>query len=114
MSPEGGAGTGAAWDEAKRIFAAALEHEPAKRAEYLMRMCGGNFDLYREVSSLLDHHDQTNNPLNDPLAMTFGELQRDPLIGKRVGPYQVLRCVGRGGMGVVYLAERADDQFRKR
>ena len=35
------------------------------------------------------------------------------LAGRRIGAYRVLLELGRGGMGAVYLDERADDQFRK-
>ena len=44
-------------EEAKRIFADALEQPPDKRAEYLDRVCGANVDLHREVMSLLENHE---------------------------------------------------------
>ena len=36
------------------------------------------------------------------------------MAGKRIGAYRIIREIGNGGMAVVYLAERADDQYRKR
>lgn len=107
MSPEG-----FDWSEAKRIFASALEREPADREEYLARACGANTELHREVVSLLENHDRGDSFFERPLASTIAP-PTDPMLGKRVGLYKILRHIGFGGMGTVYLAERADDQFRK-
>ena len=101
-----------AWTEAKRIFAEALEQDPAKRLA-VSRVCGADSDLYREVVSLLEHHDRAESFFERPAASAIAT-PTDPMVGKRVGLYRVLRQIGLGGMGAVYLAERADDQFRKR
>jgi len=106
-------GRGFAWGEAKRIFAEALEQNAENRPEYLTRACGADSELYREVVSLLENHDCANSFFESPFAATLAPAA-DPMIGKRVGLYKILRQIGLGGMGTVYLAERADDQFRKR
>jgi len=97
------------WSEAKRIFAEALERSPQNRPEYLAEACGADSDLYSEVVSLLENHDQADAFFGAGALATTA----DPMVGKRVGLYQILRQIGLGGMGIVYLAERADDQFRK-
>jgi serine/threonine protein kinase len=110
MSPDGKA---FAWSEAKRIFAEALEQNPENRSDFLSQACGANPDLYREVASLLENHGTADSFFEQPLAGTI-QPPADPMIGKRVGLYKILRQIGLGGMGTVYVAERADDQFRKR
>src|ERR687885_656887 len=49
-----------------------------------------------------------------PAASVVEEAREDLMAGRRVGSYRIVREVGRGGMGAVYLAERADSEFRRR
>ena len=95
--------------EAKRIFVEVLEKRPERRAECLADLCAGNSELYREVHSLLESYETDTGFLDQPPAAGV-----DPMIDRQLGPYKILRRVGMGGMGAVYLAERADEQFRKR
>jgi non-specific serine/threonine protein kinase/serine/threonine-protein kinase len=98
--------------EAKRVFSLALEQPAEHRAPLVAEMCGAGSPLYAEVMSLLDNVDSASSFFERPLA---GALPvADPMLGRRIGVYRILRPIGAGGMGAVYLAERADDQFRKR
>ena len=67
----------------------------------------------QEVLSLITH-DQDEAPLNNLFGVAAKALFDDEsLVGQRLGAYQVTATIGRGGMGTVYLAVRADDTFRK-
>jgi serine/threonine protein kinase len=70
--------------------------------------CAADPALRAQVETLLAADERAGNFLQTPAAPPV-----ESLVGRHVGPYRVLREIGRGGMGVVYLAERADDQFRK-
>ena len=100
------------------IFTAAAERAPAERATVLENACKGDFALRAEVESLLNAHEQSHGFLeaiqSSVVSRALAELPDDPEIGCTIGAYRVVREIGRGGMGVVYLAERADGQFEQR
>jgi serine/threonine protein kinase/tetratricopeptide (TPR) repeat protein/TolB-like protein len=102
------------WDQVKELFALALERDPEKRSSFLREACAGDEALRFEVESLLSSFDGATTFLEDSPAADLVSAQSRALTGKRIGAYRILREIGHGGMAVVYLAERADDQYRKR
>jgi serine/threonine protein kinase len=99
------------------VFAAALEREGAERDVFLADACAEDNDLKSEVHSLLAAHDGAGGFIETPATPEFTGIlpTRDEpsLEGRRVGPYQLVRRLGQGGMGAVYLADRADETFQK-
>ncbi len=110
------------WQKLKTVFYASLELEPEERVTFLARACDGDRDLRARAERLLAAHDGTGDFLASPALVDVGVIavekhtERDgaqTLIGHRIGPYEVIREIGHGGMGTVFLAVRADDQYRK-
>ena len=97
------------WQQLKDLFSQAAEQDPAKRAEFLSRACADDPALREEVESLLAAHDESDAFLEQPACETAAEAAPDSndasLSGQKLGPYSVIRKIGQGGMGVVYLAE---------
>jgi eukaryotic-like serine/threonine-protein kinase len=91
----------------EEIFDAALDQPDAERAAWLESTCEGDPDLLAEVQALLAAHE---------LAERIFEQEADPAepAAERLGRYRIVREIGRGGMGVVYLGERADGQYQRR
>ena len=106
--------TSECWEAAKEIVADALELESAAaRAAFVAARCQGNDALRQEVESLLE---QTTAGLDAWAKQASAPLHRDLSLlaaGRVIGHYAVVRELGRGGMGAVYLAERADGEFEK-
>jgi hypothetical protein len=98
------------------ILAEAIEHEPGGRDAWIANLCAGDEALREEVGRLLAHQEAAESFLEEPpiFPATQGGWQSASIIGHVVGPYKIVREVGRGGMGAVYLAERDDGQFAKR
>ena len=102
------------WSLIEEIFQGALERPLAKRRQYLAEACGNDSELLREVESLLANDDDSEGVLRSLVADTVKEITESSVasdLGSQVGPYLLVRELDSGGMGVVYLAVRADDQY---
>lgn len=93
------------WKEVDRVFAAALEREPTERVAFLDDACAGDEELRREVESLLSHdvpESLVGGKAVEEATQLLGSTPQKLQIGS-IGPYKVIRSLGAGAMGHVYL-----------
>ena len=130
------------WDRAKELFEAALELDCSQRASFLAENCREE-SLRQQVEKLLINYEEAGSFLDDPvlnpgllapnglaeiredeacrldsisvdlLATVTSTEAEDPMVGRHLGDYKLVRRIGQGGMGAVFLASRDDDEYRK-
>ena len=112
------------WYRLEQLYHAAMEREESQRAAFLVNSCAGDDDLRHEVESLIAYAQKDGRIIDKPVlnlvaaAMaedlgTEDRNQTDKMIGARIAQYRIVERLGAGGMGDVYRAVRADDQFEK-
>ncbi|MGI8788905.1 MAG: protein kinase domain-containing protein [Pyrinomonadaceae bacterium] len=96
------------WEKAKRIFGDAIKIAPAERVRFLDEHCAGDADTRREVESLLASFDDAESFMEKPAVGEVAEVMRQNAnleSGKTFGHYEIVKQIGAGGMGEVYLAK---------
>ncbi len=112
------------WDEVDRLFTAALDLPEARQKTFVLDECGDDWELAEAVLSLLRAERESEGLFQAPDSGTAREALEDlaaldsesvdGIVPDRVGSYRIIREIGRGGMGSVFLAERADADFQQR
>lgn len=113
------------WQQIDALFGDALDRPPADRLTFLDAACGEDRELFDAVRDLVAGEAEAGRVIGESVTsfasdviesfrQAVGSGEDDALVGRHVGPYRLMARIGRGGMGAVYLAERADGEFDQR
>ncbi|MEX2466564.1 MAG: serine/threonine-protein kinase [Gemmatimonadota bacterium] len=101
------------WPRVEELFHAALEVDESRRDEFLRERCGDDTALYSDVARLLEADAQSRDRIGRTVRDAAGAVETDAFVGRAVGRWRLVREIGRGGMGTVYLAARAEGDFEQ-
>ena len=100
------------WEKAKWIFGGAMKLAPVERRCFLEEVCAGDTETRREVESLLASFDGAENFMENPAACEVAELIVEKnsrfASGEKLSRYEIIKQIGAGGMGEVYLAKDSE------
>lgn len=102
------------WKRVEALFYRAVDLDPRTRSACLDAECGGDGALRHDVEALLRSEPLASESIRNAVEHAAVRLlQEGDANGERLGAWRLLRPLQHGGMGTVYLAERADDAYRK-
>ncbi len=107
------------WAAIKSIFDEICSPGSENPAVLLDRLCQGDTEMRLEVTRLLDADRRAATFLDSPALQLSPDVispvtEITSMVGRRMGPYRIVREIGHGGMGTVYLAQRDDAEFDQR
>jgi eukaryotic-like serine/threonine-protein kinase len=99
---------GARWSRIQKLFASAVDLPSSEQQIFLEKECGSDPALMAEVLSMIDEDLRSDSLLDRGVSQVANQFLGETSTFKQAGPYRIVRMLGEGGMGVVYLAERDD------